>query len=70
MSVKARSPRVAAERLAPSQVLAYGETIRALLRAEPTLTVPELVHRTGAPPRLATIVRRKWRFETSSRSTP
>jgi hypothetical protein len=53
--------------LSPRQVVDFGEAIRALLRAEPFLQVRELVHRTGAPAELVTLVRKRW---LTARATP
>ncbi len=59
--VRVPSQRAAQQWLSPSQVVAYGEAVRAQLRAEPTLTVNELTRRTGAPSELVARVARRWR---------
>ena len=60
------SPRVAGERLAPSERLAYATAIRAELARNPTATVDQLRQVSGgAPDKVVIEVRRRWRAEVT-----
>lgn len=64
------SHRKPTQKVSPQQVLDFAEAVRALLRQTPSLTVAELVRRTGAPRQLVTLVRQRWRFASSTGVVP
>lgn len=57
---RVRSHRLSAERPSPREQFAWGQKIRQLLTAEPSLDVIELMRRTTAPEKLVRTVRRRW----------
>lgn len=61
MTRRYKANRARARTIAPSELLALADSVRALLKAEPSLTAAELIRRTGAPQPLVTLVRRRWR---------
>lgn len=60
-----RSVRHAAQNMSGKERLEMGERLRKMLDESPTITIRELCVLTGAPPSLATFVRKRWKAQLS-----
>lgn len=58
-----RSTRQAAETMSPKERLEMGDRLRKMLDEQPSITIRELCVLTGAPPSLATFVRKRWKAQ-------